>query len=175
MHDESVAPGLVDSTDEISHKVVAFDLVDTDAVFDGHRHGDCVAHRRHALCHTVRRLHQAGPECTPLHPLAGAAAIEVDFRVAPLLPQPGALRKFCWVATPELQGYGGFVFVMAQMAWNVAMQQSPRSDHFGIEQRTLGQEPVEMSAMPIRKVEHRRNTNSVVGSANGGCRHCKQA
>ena len=83
--DEDLAAGLGDGADEVARKLVVLGPIDADAVLDRHRDRDRVAHRLHAVGHRLRLSHQTGAERAALHPLARAAAIEVDFVVAPVL------------------------------------------------------------------------------------------
>ena len=64
---------------------------------------DRVAHRLHAVGHQGRLGHQAGAEGAVLHPLRGAAAVQVDLVEAPALAEPRAAGKVVALGAAELQ------------------------------------------------------------------------
>jgi hypothetical protein len=152
------AARLADLADKITHEVVAFDAVDADAVFHRHRDVHHVDHRLDAVGHQRRLGHQAGAERAALHPLAGAAAVQVDLVIAPLLAQPGGKGQFLGLAAAELQRHRVFLVVKAQVPAQVAMAQRAGGDHLGIQARMVRQQAVEVPAVPIGPVQHRRNT-----------------
>ena len=104
--DEDLAAARVgDGADEIAHEVVALEPVDADAVLHRHRQRHRVAHRLDAVGDQRRLGHQAGAERAALHPLARAAAVEVDLVVAPALAEPRAGGELGRLAAAELQGH----------------------------------------------------------------------
>jgi hypothetical protein len=104
-------------------------------VFDRHRDRHHVDHGLHAVGHQRRLGHQAGAKRAALHPLAGAAAVQVDLVIAPLLAQPGGKGQFLGLAAAELQRHRVFLVVKAQMPAQVAMAQRAGGDHLGVQQR----------------------------------------
>ena len=72
------------------------------------------------------------PAVAALHPLAGAATVDVDFVVAPLLAQPRAMRQVGRFTTTELQGHRMLLGVETQMPRHIAMNQCARGDHLGV-------------------------------------------
>ena len=121
MHDEDLAARVGQRADEIAHEVVALATVDADAVLDRHRQIDRIAHRLDAVGHQCRLGHQAGAERALLHPLARAAAVEVDLVVAPALRQLRAGGQIGRIAAAQLQRHRVFDGVEIQMACLVAM------------------------------------------------------
>ena len=57
-------------------------IVHADPAFDGDGQGDRLAHRRHAVRHQLRLLHQAGAKAARLHPVGRATDIEIDLVIA---------------------------------------------------------------------------------------------
>ncbi len=157
MHDEHRATRIGHGADKIAHKGVALVLVNADAVLDRDGHLHHVHHGLHAVGHQLGFVHQAGAKGTALHPLAGATAVEVDLVIAPLLSQPRAMRQIGRLAAPQLQGHGVLFGVEAQMALHIAMHQRTRGHHFGVQQGVPAQQPVQVAAMAIGPVHHRRN------------------
>ena len=92
VHDEGVAAGLVQGTHKVTHKVVALGAINANAVLDRDRDAHHVEHGLDAVGHQSRLSHQAGAKRAALHALAGAAAVEVDLVIAPLLTQARAVR-----------------------------------------------------------------------------------
>src|SRR5882724_8277844 len=56
----------------------------SDSTLYGHRYRDSRTHCRTGRSVAFRFRHQAGTEATALHPIAGAAAVQIDFVVAKL-------------------------------------------------------------------------------------------
>ena len=160
MHGENVAARLGHCADKVAHKIVAFGLVDTDAVLHGDGHAGHIHHGLHAIGHQLGFGHQAGTECAALHALTRATAVQVDFVVAPLFTQPGAMRQVGWLAAAELQCHGVLLCIETQVASHIAMQQSTGGHHLGVQQGVAGQQPVKIAAMAVGPVEHRRNRHS---------------
>ena len=104
MHDESLAAGFGHRADKVAHEFITVDRIDADPVLDRHVDADRIAHRLDAIGHQLRLGHQAGAERAFLHPFGRAAAIEVDFVVAPLLAQFRALGQVVRFAAAQLQG-----------------------------------------------------------------------
>ena len=140
MHDKVLAACISHCADKVAHKVVALDAVNANAVLDGngrvlHR----ITHGFDAICHQCGGLHQASTKSATLHAVARAAAVEVDFVIAPLLAHAGALREHGGVTAAQLQGYGVLFGVVAQMALRCATHNCAHVNHLGIQQRLLAQ------------------------------------
>ena len=101
--DEDFAAGRRDRADEVADEAVVLTLVETDAMLDGHRNRDGVAHRLHAIGDDRRLGHQAGAEAAGLHALGRAAAIEIDLVVAPARAELRARGEQRGIAAAELQ------------------------------------------------------------------------
>jgi hypothetical protein len=113
--DEDPAAGFAHLADKIAHEGVALDPVDADAVFHRHRNVHHVHHGLHAVGHQRRLGHQAGAEGAALHPLAGAAAVQVDLVIAPFLPELGANGQIFRLAAAQLQRHRVLFFMKAQV------------------------------------------------------------
>ena len=164
MHDEYFATRLAHSAHKVADKAIAIGFVNANSVLDGHWHTDPIDHRLDAVRHQLRLGHQASAKSTTLHPLTGAAAVQVDLVIAPLLAQSGAMRQISRLATAQLQGERVLLNVKAQVTLNVAMNQSAGGDHFCVKQRMARQQAVKVAAMSICPIHHGRN-----GHAPRGC------
>ena len=162
MHDEEFATRLRDGAHKVPHEVVALATVNADAVF--HRHGNVhrVLHGFHAIGHQSGFGHQASAKSTALHPLGGATAVEVDLLIAPLLAQLGGTGQIGRFAPTQLQGHRVFFRVEIKVARHIAMDQRPRGDHLGVEQGVARQQAVEIPAVAVGPVHHRRNTQAAI-------------
>ena len=89
-----------------------------------------------------------------LHPVAGAADVQVDLVIAPVACDPRGLRQFRRIRTTQLQGHRMFGGVVIQQPGPVAMNDGGCRDHFRIKQGPAGHEPVKDAAMPVRPVHH---------------------
>ena len=85
MDDKYFAARRTDRTHKITYKIVAFDLVNSNAVFHGHWNAHSITHSFHAIGNSLRLVHQACAKGTALHAIARAAAIQIDFVIAILL------------------------------------------------------------------------------------------
>ena len=85
MDDKYFAARRTDRTHKITYKIVAFDLVNSNAVFHGHWNAHSITHSFHAIGNSLRLVHQACAKGTALHAIAGAAAVQIDFVIAILL------------------------------------------------------------------------------------------
>ena len=102
MHDEHPASGFADLADEITDETIAFDAVDANAVLHRHRDVHRIHHGLHAVGHQRRLGHQAGAERAALHPLARAAAVQIDLVIAPVLAQLRGIGQLQRLAAAEL-------------------------------------------------------------------------
>ena len=93
MGDEDAAAGVVDLADEVADECIRVVVVQPRRcpTVTGMSTASCMALMQSATRSgsAIRR----GAECAALHALRGAAAVQVDFVVAPLSAQPGALRQ----------------------------------------------------------------------------------
>ena len=107
-------------------------------MLDRHGHAHHILHGFNAIGHQLRGFHQAGTKGTALHPIAGAAAVQIDFVIAPLRPQTRGLRQFFRLIAAQLQGDGVFFGVVTQVALGATVQNAARVHHLGVEQRVAG-------------------------------------
>ena len=155
VHDEHGAACIRHGAHEVAHKAVAFFLVDANAVLHRHGHVHHVAHGFHAVGHQLRRLHQAGAKGSALHAVAGAAAVEVDFVIAPLGAQPCGLGQVGGLAAAQLQGHRVLFGIEAQVALCAPVDDGACVHHFGVQQGVPGQQAVKVAAMAVGPVHHR--------------------
>ncbi|MNZ95583.1 hypothetical protein D3C78_1147430 [compost metagenome] len=104
--------------------------------------------------------HQAGADQVVLHPVAGAADVEVHLVIAGFLGHPRAGRQLRRHAAAELQGQRMLGLVVAEIALAVAMQQRAGGDHLGVEQSLLRQQAQEEAAVAVGPVHHGRSAES---------------
>ena len=160
MDDKHLAACIGHRAYEIAHKVIALDLVDADAVLDGDGHVHHIHHGLDAIGHQTGLVHQTGAKRAALHAFAGAAAVEVDLVIAPLRTQTGALRQIGRLAAAQLQGNRVLARIKTKMARNIAMDQGTGGHHLGIEQGVLAEQTVQITAVPICPIHHRRNRHA---------------
>ena len=153
MDDEGIATGVPYLLDEGLQELVGVLIVDADTGLHGDRNVDHVAHRLDAIGHQCGFAHEAGAEAAVLHPIGGAADVEVDLVIAALLGEPGAAGQVCRVAATQLQGERVFLLAVTQIV-ALAVDDGARGHHLGIEQGLAGHQTVEITAMPIGPVQH---------------------
>ena len=157
VHDEHYATRVGHGADKVAHKVIALGLVDANAVLDRHRHPGRVHHVHHgfdAVGHQLGFGHQAGAKGPALHPLARAAAVDVDLVIPPLRPQLRAARQVGRVTAAQLQCHGVLFHVEAQVPRHVAMDQRAGGHHLGVQQGVPGQQPVKVATVAVGPVHH---------------------
>jgi len=137
-------------------------VVDADPVFHRHRQGP-LGHRLDAAGQMGRLGHQAGAEAPLLHPLAGAAHIQVDLVITPGRCQLGRLGQQAGIVTPDLEGEGLFAGVEIQQAVTTAVVQGLRHHHLGVEKAVAGDLPHQHPEVAIGAVHHRRHTEAIRG------------
>ena len=147
-------------TDEIPHEVVALFAVDPDAMLDGDGQIHRIAHGGHTVGHQIGLGHETSSERAALHTLTGATAVQIHLVVAPALRQLGALRQIGWFAAAQLQGDRMLDGVEIQMPCLIAMDQCARRHHLGVKPRPASDQPMEVAAMAVRPIEHRRDTQA---------------
>jgi hypothetical protein len=161
VHDEdAAAAALGHRADEVTHEGVVLAAVDANAVLHRHRQAAGIAHGLHAIGHQRRLGHQAGAECAALHTLAGAAAVQVDFVIAPALGQLRAGGQVGRLAATELQRDRVLFIVEVQVARHVTVQQRAGGHHLGVQAGAARDLPVKVAAVAICPVHHRRRTQA---------------
>lgn len=155
MDDEDLAPRLRNRADEITHEPVALDAPDPDPVLDRHRQVDGITHGGDTVRNPGGLGHQAGAESALLHPLARAAAVQVDLVVTEAGGDARGRGELGGFAAAELQRHGMLGRVEAEHPLPVAEQHGLGREHLGIKARMPAEQPVEVPAMPVGQVDHR--------------------
>ena len=133
MHDKAPATRRGHRFHEAVHEGIILMPVDTDAMLDRDRHGHHGLHGGHAVGHTLRLGHQAGPEGPLPHPVAGAAAVQVDLIVPVGHAFPGRMRQQLRVIAPQLQHHPFPLLAPAQQMAQITMCNGLGRDHFGVQ------------------------------------------
>ena len=167
VHDEDAAAGAGDRIDKALQVGLAVLLVDADAAFDGHGHGDALLHGGDACGDQLGLRHEAGAEATLLHAVGWAADVEIDLGVAEAFTDGGGFCERGRIAAAELQGDGIVAGRVGEQARAVAVQDGGRRDQLGVEQRVARHEAVEGAAMPIRPIHHRGDAKSMTFRLHG--------
>ncbi|MNP70578.1 hypothetical protein D3C76_1668320 [compost metagenome] len=92
-----------------------------------------------------------------LHPVAGAADVQVHLVVSRLLGEPRRRRQLRRHAAAQLQRQGMLALVMAQETLPVAMQQRAGGDHLGVEQGMAGKLAQKKTTVTVGPIHHRRH------------------
>jgi len=163
VHDEGGDARLGHGADEVAHEAVVLDSVDADAMLHGDRDRNDIAHRAAAITHEGRFGHQAGAESTVLHPFRGAAAVQVDLVVAPRLTEFRGMCQRGRVGAAQLQRDRVLLAMKAQMAFDIAVLQRAGRHHLGVQPGVRRQQAVEVAAVPVGPVEHRRDGEATRG------------
>ena len=90
MDDDAAAPA-ASPLRRSAESLLGLLLVDADPAFDGDRNADRGGHRGDAVGHKLGLAHETRAEAAALHPVGRAAAIEIDFVIAEVRPDP---RRF---------------------------------------------------------------------------------
>ena len=149
MHDEGVAAGVMYLTDKIHQLFIAIPAIDADTVLDGNRDVAGIQHRLHAIGHQLRVAHQTGADQIVLHPITGAADVQVHLGITGLLRQPGALRQFLRIAATQLQRQRLLLRVITEKPLAIAVQYRAGGDHFGVQQGVAADQAGEIAIMPV--------------------------
>ena len=111
-----------------------------------------------------RRLcHQAGAEPALLHPVRGAAHVQVDLVEAGICADPRAGRERIGIGAAELHRERMLAGVIAQQPRPVAVQHRAGGDHLGVEQRPPRQQPVEIPAVTVGPLHHGSDAEAMGG------------
>lgn len=130
-------------------------IVDADPALHRHRHGDRRLHGGDAVTHQGRLAHQAGAEAALLHPVRGAADIQIDLVVAEIRGDAGGLRQLPRVRAAELDRHRVLHRREAEQPFARPVQHRAGGHHLGVEAGARRQRPVERPAVPVRPVHHR--------------------
>ena len=152
MHDEGRAAGCGDRLDEAQEKGPVLAIIDADALLHRHWQTRRALHGGDGSRDGRRLLHQTGAEAAFLHAVGGAATVEIDLVVTPLLGECGAVRERRGIAAAELQGERKLLRIEGEMPRDVTMQQCAGGDHLGVHPRMAREPSPEEPAMPVRPV-----------------------
>eukprot|EP00958_Prasinococcus_capsulatus_P012579 scaffold1261_cov377-Prasinococcus_capsulatus_cf.AAC.16 len=170
-----------DGLDELHKLVVGAAVVHADAAL--HRDGrPCrrrLAHLRTDVRHALRLVHERGAEAALARDLvARAAAVEVDFVVAPPLSDGRRRRQLLRVAPAQLQHDGMLRNIVAQVPLEahvrrqlvhgvrggvlahlaIHVHQRGVDHHLGVQPGVPRQQPTQVAKVRVRPVHHRRHT-----------------
>ena len=157
MNPDGVGAGVQHPGDEIRQHGFRVLLVNADAAFDRDRHARDLLHRRDARGHHIRRLHQTGAEGAGLNAVGRAADIEVDLVIGERFGDAHRLGQLCRIGAAELQRDRVFRRVMAEQPVSRPVDDRVRNHHLRIKQRVAADLPVEVTAMAVGPVDHRRD------------------
>ena len=132
VHDERVGAGLFDGLRKNFERVFRVLVVDADAALHRDRHRDGRFHRGHAVAHERGLRHQTSAEAAVLHPVGGAADIEVDRVEAQVRADARTRRKRPRLGAAELQRQRMLGRIEAQQPCAVAVQHRAGGQHFGV-------------------------------------------
>ena len=119
-----------------------FLLVHTNAAFHGDfniRGGD---HFGATLGHQRGFFHQHRAKTARLHPIRGAADVQVDLVIALVIANAGGRGQFHRIRPAQLHCDGVFRRIKPQQMPRLAAHQCGGCDHFGIKQRAVRHQPV---------------------------------
>lgn len=154
MHGKTGAARVLHLANEIAQLGVTVPAVDADAVLNRYRDRDGVLHCLNAIRHQGRVGHQDRANHVVLHPVAGAADVEVHLVVAGVLGHAGAGGQVGGDATAQLQGEWMLGLVMAQETFVVAVEDCAGGDHLGVEEGVFGQQAQKVPAVPVSPIHH---------------------
>ncbi len=161
VNDEGVAARCGDGLDETGEIGLAVLIVDADPAFYRYRHANCGTHGRDAFGDEPRLGHQAGAEPARLHAVGRAADIEIDFVIAETLADLRGRCKLSRIAAADLQRDRVLRGIETNQLLALAMNDRGRRHHLGIEPRMARELAVEIAAMPVCPLHHRRDAESV--------------
>ncbi len=93
VHDECRYARLLERAGQRFQRLLRVLLIDAQTAFDGDRHLGLGAHGGDAIGHQERLRHEASAEAALLHPVGGAADVEIDLVIAEIGGNPRALRQ----------------------------------------------------------------------------------
>ena len=132
-------------------------IVDPDPGLDRDRHVDRGAHRPDARRDEIGLGHQAGAEAGVLHPIRGAADVQVDLVVAPRRAELGRAREIVRIGAAQLQRHRVLGRIEAQEPRRIAVQDGPGRDHLGVQERAPRDQTQKIALVPVGPVHHRGN------------------
>ena len=116
-----------------------------------------VTRSRRAASASLGLAHQAGTEPSVLHPIGGAADVEVDLVIAEFGTDPCRSSQVVGIAAAELHRDRVLDVVEPEQPGPRPMDHRACGDHLRIEQSPPREQPVKGAAMPVGPVHHRCN------------------
>ena len=106
-------------------------------------------------------MHQAGTKAPGLHAIGRTTHIEVDLVVAEIGADARRLRQLLRIGTTQLQRHRVLRVIEPEQALAIAVHQRGGGDHLRVQPRMRRQQPMEITAMPIRPIHHRCDGQAV--------------
>ena len=138
-------------------------IINANAALHGHGDFDGVLHGGHTFCHQLRFSHQAGSKSAVLHPVGGAAHIQIYFAIAIVLTNHGRFGQHLGIAATKLKCHRLLKRIKPQQSVTVAMTNSLGRHHLGVKQGMPGEVTVEHPAVPIGSIHHGGHAKPVCG------------
>ena len=157
MDDQGVGARVQNLFGDVEQRRARLLIVDADAAFDRHRHAHRVLHRAHAIGDEHGAQHKAGAKGSVLHAVRRTADIEIDFVVAEGFGDPRAGGEIARLRAAKLKGQRLLEGVEAHQPRAVAVNDGAGRQHFRVKPRAPRHQPVQVAAMPIRPIHHRRH------------------
>ena len=161
MNDEAADAASGGGADQFAQRRIRLLVIDAEAALHRDGNGNRALHRRHTRRHQGGLPHQAGAKTARLHPVGGAADIQIHFVIAEAFGDPRRLGQPDRIAAAQLQPQRMLARLETQKPGAVAMQHRLRRHHLGIEQRVAAQRPVQHPAGTVGPVHHRRDAETV--------------
>ncbi len=154
MHDQGIDARRGHRIDERGEELVVIAIVDADAALDRHRQMGGIPQAAYAVGDQCRLQHEAGAKRTILYAVARAAHVQVDFSIAGRFADARGLGQFHRVAAAQLQRDRMLPRIVVEQLPHVAAHNRRGHDHFRVEQRMRGIQPVQKAAMPVGPIHH---------------------
>ena len=162
MDDEAAAARGAHLPHEVPEEVRGVLVVDADAALHRNGDGDGIGHGLQDVGDKIGPQHQRRPEPAVLHPVRGAAAVEVYFVVALLLRPFRAESEILRIAPGELHGDRMLCPVKGEVVV-LPVDDRTACHHFGVQKGLLRHDPPEAAAVAVSPVEHRGSTEAERG------------
>ncbi len=153
----AATPARADRGGEVREKLVVVARIDTDAAFHGDRQLRALAHALDALGHQRRAQHETGAEGAALHPVARTSDVQVDLVEPRRRADARRRRELERIGAAELQRNRVLGRVVREQARGIAAHDRGRHDHLGVEQRVRRVEAMQVAAMAVGPIHHRRH------------------
>jgi len=142
---------------EVREELVVIARIDTDAAL--HRHGQlrALAHALDALGDQLRKQHQTGTEGSALHAVAGTSHVQVDLIEPRRRADTRRRRELERIGAAELERNGMLGRVVCEQPGGIAPHDRSGHDHLGVEKRVRRIEAMQVTAMTVGPIHHRRD------------------